>query len=42
MKYGYARVSTKGQDLQAQINALKEEGCEKVFAEKITGTKAEV
>jgi DNA invertase Pin-like site-specific DNA recombinase len=41
MKYGYARVSTKGQDLQAQINALKEEGCEKVFAEKITGTKAE-
>jgi DNA invertase Pin-like site-specific DNA recombinase len=41
MKYGYARVSTKGQDLQAQINALKEEGCEMVFAEKITGTKAE-
>jgi DNA invertase Pin-like site-specific DNA recombinase len=41
MKYGYARVSTKGQDLQAQINSLKEEGCEMVFAEKITGTKAE-
>jgi DNA invertase Pin-like site-specific DNA recombinase len=41
MKYGYARVSTKGQDLQAQINALKEEGCEMVFSEKITGTKAE-
>jgi DNA invertase Pin-like site-specific DNA recombinase len=41
MKYGYARVSTKGQDLQAQINALEKEGCKKIFFEKITGTKVE-
>lgn len=41
MKYGYARVSTKGQDLTAQIEALKAEGCDKIFHEKITGTTKE-
>ncbi|MCA1319770.1 recombinase family protein [Bacillus tianshenii] len=41
MKYGYARVSTVGQDLQAQREALMHEGCEEVFAEKFTGTKAD-
>ncbi|MEK5393986.1 recombinase family protein [Margalitia sp. FSL K6-0131] len=39
MKYGYARVSTIGQDLEAQIQMLKKEGCEKIFSEKYTGTK---
>lgn len=41
MKYGYARVSTTGQDLQAQIEALQREGCEKIYSEKFTGTKAD-
>lgn len=41
MKYGYARVSTKGQDLKAQRNILEGEGCELVFEEKFTGTKTE-
>ncbi|MEH7354815.1 recombinase family protein [Neobacillus drentensis] len=41
MKYGYARVSTLNQDLETQLRALKNEGCEKVFSEKFTGTKAE-
>lgn len=41
MRYGYARVSTIGQDLQAQINVLKAEGCDKIYAEKWTGTKSE-
>jgi len=41
MKYGYARVSTLGQDLEAQIQALKGEGCEKIYSEKFTGTKVD-
>lgn len=41
MKYGYARVSTIGQDLEAQIQALEHERCDKVFSEKFTGTKRE-
>lgn len=39
MKIGYARVSTSEQDLDTQINLLKLEGCEKIFEEKISGTK---
>ncbi|WP_272031202.1 recombinase family protein [Oceanobacillus kimchii] len=38
MKIGYARVSTVGQDLDTQERLLTEEGCEKVFVEKVTGT----
>lgn len=41
MIYGYARVSTVGQDLDAQIAQLKEHGAETIFAEKFTGTKAD-
>lgn len=41
MKYGYARVSTVGQDLSSQIDTLKKEGCEKIFQDKMTGTKKE-
>lgn len=37
MKFGYARVSTKDQSLDMQIDALKKEGCEEVFAEKLSG-----
>lgn len=39
MKVGYARVSTDDQNLDRQIDALKEFGCEKIFTEKISGTK---
>lgn len=39
MKYGYARVSTLAQDLDAQIQALQAEGCEVIYKEKFTGTK---
>ncbi|MCM3668015.1 recombinase family protein [Mesobacillus maritimus] len=38
MKYGYARVSTQGQDLTVQLEALKAEGCEVIYQEKFTGT----
>lgn len=46
MKYGYARVSTKGQasngnSLEEQINKLESEGCQKFYQEAFTGTKAD-
>lgn len=39
MKYGYARVSTVHQDLEAQLQALKRENCDVIYKEKFTGTK---
>jgi DNA invertase Pin-like site-specific DNA recombinase len=38
MKAGYARVSTKDQSLDVQIEALNRAGCEVVRAEKMSGT----
>ena len=39
MIIGYARVSTSDQHLDAQLDQLREAGAEKIFEEKITGTK---
>jgi DNA invertase Pin-like site-specific DNA recombinase len=39
VKIGYARVSTKDQNLSLQIDALKKEGCQKIYEEKATGAK---
>jgi DNA invertase Pin-like site-specific DNA recombinase len=41
MNFGYARVSTNDQNLDLQIDALKQYGVERIFQEKITGTKKE-
>ena len=41
MKVGLARVSSVGQNLTSQLDALKEYGCEKIFQEKKSGTKRE-
>lgn len=41
MKYGYARVSTLHQELEAQLQALEKENCDKIYSDKFTGTKTD-
>lgn len=41
MIIGYARVSTAGQDLDAQIEELKNKGAQKIYSEKYTGTRVD-
>jgi DNA invertase Pin-like site-specific DNA recombinase len=41
MKYGYARVSSSGQDLTIQVEALTKAGCETIRQEKVSGTSVQ-
>lgn len=41
MKIGYARVSTQDQNLDRQMDNLRAAGCERIFNEKMTGTKSD-
>jgi DNA invertase Pin-like site-specific DNA recombinase len=41
MKYGYARVSSDGQSVDAQVRQLTKAGCAKVFREVASGAKTD-
>jgi predicted DNA-binding transcriptional regulator AlpA len=41
MQIGYARVSTKEQSFDLQVDALRKAGCEKVYQEVVSDAKAE-
>ena len=40
MKYGYARISTIGQNAAIQFKALQRAGCKKIFTDRRTGATA--
>ena len=39
MKYGYARISTKDQRIDLQLDALREVGCSKIFNDIAKGAR---
>lgn len=41
MLIGYARVSTQDQNLELQREALTKAGCQKVFEDKVSGTRVD-
>ena len=40
-RIGYARVSTRDQNLDLQVEALNKAGCDKIYKDTISGTKSQ-
>ena len=38
---GYARVSTQDQNVSLQVEALTSAGCERIYDDKLSGSRAE-
>lgn len=41
MRIGYARVSTQDQNLDRQLDQLRQDGCERIYEEKVSGARSD-
>ena len=41
MRIGYARVSTQDQNLDRQCDQLRQDGCQRIYEEKVSGAKSD-